>query len=150
MHARASEPIFSRVEVILLLRFLESAIQQSPAASTCARGVYQMPSPPAAEPPRRHAPRAGRSIVTSVLLIASAVLMLDGLAGERGYLANRRARLEYERETQALEAARWRNALLREEIRRLQSDPAFIEELARRDLQMIKPGETVFIIRDKR
>lgn len=109
-----------------------------------------MPSPPSAEPPRRPGPRAGRSFVTTALLILSAVFVLDGVAGERGWLANRRAHLEYDREAQALEAARWRNALLREEIRRLQRDPAFIEELARRDLGLIKPGETVFIFRDKK
>lgn len=108
-----------------------------------------MPSPRTSEPPRRQGPHAGRSFVTTLLLVASAVLVLDGVAGERGWLANRRARLEYAREARALESARWRNALLREEIRRLQGDPAFIEELARRDLGLIRPGETVFIFRNK-
>ncbi len=109
-----------------------------------------MPSPPSAQPPRRDIAHPGRSIVTTALLILSAIFVLDGVAGERGWLANRRARIEYGREAQALESARWRNALLREEIRRLQGDPAFIEELARRDLGLIKPGETVFIIRDRK
>ncbi|MBP1634970.1 MAG: cell division protein FtsB [Acidobacteria bacterium] len=100
--------------------------------------------------PPRHAPaRPARSFLTTALLVLSAILLLDGVAGERGWLANRRARIEYEREAQALDAARRRNDALREEIRRLKSDPAFIEELARRDLGLIKPGETVFIIKDK-
>ena len=129
----------------------ESAIQKTAAAEhRPARGLYPMPSPRSDQPPRRETARPGRSIVTTALLILSAIFVLDGVAGERGWLANRRARIEYEREAQALDAARRRNDALREEIRRLQSDPAFIEELARRDLGLIKPGETVFIIRNKK
>jgi cell division protein FtsB len=108
-----------------------------------------MPSAPA-QPSRRDRARPVRSLVTTGLLILSAVLVLDGVAGERGWLANRRARIEYEREALALAEARQRNDALRDEIRRLKTDPAFIEELARRDLHLIKPGETVFIIRDKK
>ena len=40
------------------------------------------------------------------------------------------------------------NAQLREEARRLREDPTAIEELARRELGLIKPGEKVFIIKD--
>jgi cell division protein FtsB len=89
-----------------------------------------------------------RSILTMLLLALAAVLFLDGVAGDRGWLANRRARLEFEREQQALGAARQRNDNLREEIRRLRTDPSAIEELARRELGMMKPGETVFIVKD--
>ena len=109
-----------------------------------------MPSPRPDQPPRRETPRPGRSVLTTALLILSAVFVLDGVAGERGWLANRRARLEYEREVLALQEARQRNDVLREEIRRLRSDPALIEELARRELKLAKLNETVFIIRDKK
>jgi len=94
------------------------------------------------QPPHR------RSIVTIVLVALAAVFLLDGIAGDRGWLANRSARLEYEREQQALDTARRRNEALREEVRRLRSDPAAIEELARRELGLMKPGETVFIVKD--
>ena len=107
-----------------------------------------MAGPGPVQPLRREPPRPRRSYVTTGLLVLSAVFVLDGVAGERGYLANRRARLEYERQAGALDTARRRNDALREEIRRLKMDPALIEELARRELGLIKPGETVFIIRD--
>jgi cell division protein FtsB len=37
---------------------------------------------------------------------------------------------------------------LRELARRLKEDPLAIEEIARRNLGLIKPGEKVFIIKD--
>ena len=40
------------------------------------------------------------------------------------------------------------NARLREEVRRLTEDPAAIEEVARRELGLIRPGEKLFIIKD--
>ena len=43
---------------------------------------------------------------------------------------------------------RGENARLRQEVRRLREDPDAIEEIARRDLHLIRPGEKVFIIRD--
>jgi cell division protein FtsB len=40
------------------------------------------------------------------------------------------------------------NARLRDEARRLREDPRTIEEIARRELGLIKPGEKLFIIKD--
>ena len=40
------------------------------------------------------------------------------------------------------------NARLRETARRLREDPSAIEEIARRELGLIKPGERVFIVKD--
>ncbi len=37
---------------------------------------------------------------------------------------------------------------LREEMRRLNEDPATIESLARQELGLIRPGEIVFILKD--
>ena len=36
----------------------------------------------------------------------------------------------------------------REEARRLREDPSAIEDLARRELGLIKPGEKLFIVKD--
>ena len=41
------------------------------------------------------------------------------------------------------------NQRLREQARRYREDPSAIEELARKDLGLIKPGEKLFIIRDQ-
>jgi cell division protein FtsB len=37
---------------------------------------------------------------------------------------------------------------LREEARRLREDPTAVEEIARRELGLIKPGERLFIVKD--
>jgi|WetSurMetagenome_2_1015567.scaffolds.fasta_scaffold503027_2 cell division protein FtsB len=93
-------------------------------------------------------PARRRSAVTVAMLLAALVLVLDGIAGERGWLANRRAAAQYHVASQALEAARAHNASLREEAWRLKNDRAAIEEAARRQLGLMKPGEKLFIIRD--
>ena len=59
-----------------------------------------------------------------------------------------RARQEYETVAASIAALHAENARLREQARRLREDPAAIEEVARRELGLIKPGETVFIIKD--
>jgi len=74
--------------------------------------------------------------------------MADGLVGERGLLAMVQARRHYQELEATITRERAENARLREEARRLREDPAAIEELARRDLGLIRPGEKVFIIRD--
>lgn len=91
----------------------------------------------------------GRSIATYLLLFVALALVLDGVAGERGWFANRRDSRQLEQEELALAAKRQENAELRDLARRLlEKDPATIEEFARRELGYIRPGETVFIVRD--
>jgi cell division protein FtsB len=105
---------------------------------------------------RRSAERDGRVVAAErrrpvamfVLLFVALVLVLDGIAGERGWFANRRARLQIEQEEQELAARRRENAELYERARRMREDPATIEGLAREELGYIRPGEKVFIIRD--
>ena len=59
-----------------------------------------------------------------------------------------RARQEYDVVAAGISRLRAENARLREEARRLREEPAAIEEVARRELGLIRPGEKVFIIRD--
>ncbi len=90
-----------------------------------------------------------RSVVTVLLLFAALALVLDGIAGERGWLANRRDSRQLEQAEMALGAKRLENADMRDLMHRLQKqDPATIEDLARQELGYIRPGEKVFIIRD--
>lgn len=98
---------------------------------------------PKAEPSHR-----GRRVLRLVLGFVTAILLIDAMVGEKGLLTLLEARREYTTLEQSLMRARTENARLREETRRLREDPAAIEELARRDLGMIKPGEKLFIIRD--
>jgi cell division protein FtsB len=89
-----------------------------------------------------------RRIVQWLLLFVASVIVVDGLVGERGLLAILRARHEYDDLAATIARQRAENARLREEARRLKDDPAAIEEVARRDLGLIRPGERVFIIKD--
>jgi cell division protein FtsB len=92
--------------------------------------------------------RRGRRAVEYLLLGIGAVLVIDALVGDKGLLEIIKRRDEYRALEQTLVGARQENARLRDEARRLKEDPAAIEEIARRELGLIKPGEKLFIIRD--
>ena len=59
-----------------------------------------------------------------------------------------RARREGETLAATIARLRIENAGLSEQARRLREDASAIEEVARRELGLIKPGEKVFIIKD--
>lgn len=102
-------------------------------------------------PDTRSAPtprRRSRRALQYLLLFIGCVLLIDALVGEKGLLAMRKAAQQYRALEQSLSRARSENARLREEARRLREDPAAIEEIARRELGLIKPGEKLFIIKD--
>ncbi len=83
-----------------------------------------------------------------LLLFVATVIVVDGLVGERGLLAMLRARHEYDELSATIARQRAENSRLRDQARRLSEDPTAIEEIARRELGLIKPGEKVFIIKD--
>jgi len=83
-----------------------------------------------------------------LLVFVASVILVDALVGERGLLAAMRARHEYDQLAATIGRERAENARLREEARRLKEDPSAIEEIARRELGLIKPGEKVFIVKD--
>lgn len=92
--------------------------------------------------------RRGRRVVQYLILFVGCVLMLDGLVGEKGLLEMMKKRHEYQTLEQSLVRVRAENARLRDDARRLREDPTAIEDLARRDLGLIKPGEMLFIVKD--
>jgi cell division protein FtsB len=104
--------------------------------------------------PKRRAPKTkrpdGRSrrIVHWVLLFVASVIVVDALVGDRGLVAMLRARQEYDELSASIARQRTENARLREMARRLREDPSTIEEIARRELGLIRPGERVFIVKD--
>ena len=87
-------------------------------------------------------------MVSLLLIVVAGAIIVDGLVGERGLLAMLRARHEYEVLSTTIERKKADNARLREEARRLKDDPSAIEEVARRELGLIRPGERVFIVKD--
>jgi cell division protein FtsB len=92
--------------------------------------------------------RRGRRAVQYLLVFVGCVLFLDALVGEKGLLETLKKRQEYRALEQSLVDVRAENARLREETRRLQEDAGAIEDLARRELGLIKPGEKLFILKD--
>ena len=93
-------------------------------------------------------PDRNRRVVQLLLVFVILAFVADGLVGDRGLVAMLRARQEYDTLTAAIARQRAENARLREEARRLRDDPAAVEEIARRELGLIKPGERVFIVKD--
>jgi cell division protein FtsB len=82
------------------------------------------------------------------LLFVAVVIVVDALVGDRGLIAMRDARRQHDALAATIARQRAENARLREGARRLREDPAAIEEIARRDLGLIRPGEKVFIVKD--
>jgi len=93
-------------------------------------------------------PGRTRRIVHVLLLFIASIIIVDALVGDRGLLAMLQARKEFDELGAAIARQRVENAWLREEARRLREDPSAIEEVARRELGLIKPGEKIFIIKD--
>ena len=93
-------------------------------------------------------PGWSRRVVHWLLLFVASVIIADGLVGERGLVATMRAQHDYNELSAVIARQRAENARLREQVRRLTEDPAAIEEIARRELGLIRPGERVFIIKD--
>jgi cell division protein FtsB len=91
----------------------------------------------------------GRRFGPKLLVLATLILIVDSLIGDKGLLERLRERQRHHDVQHALEDVRHENASLREQARRLrEEDPATIEDAARRQLGMIKPGEMLFIIKD--
>jgi cell division protein FtsB len=105
------------------------------------------PSPKRRTPKPKRPARSNRAVYVLLLFVAC-LLVVEGLVGDRGLLAMLRARQEYDQLAATIARQRSDNARLREEARRLREDPSAIEEIARRELGLIKPGERVFIVKD--
>jgi cell division protein FtsB len=83
-----------------------------------------------------------------LLIFVTLVLVIDALIGDKGLTESRNARRQYRELQASLDQLRRDNSALREEMLRLNEDPATIESLARQELGLIKPGEIVFILKD--
>ncbi len=92
--------------------------------------------------------RLGKRALPAMFVVLAAVVAVDAVVGDKGLMAMLKARRQYRTLEAALDRAKTDNARLREEARRLREDPAAIEELARRELGLIRPGERLFIVKD--
>ena len=114
-------------------------------------------SNPAGGPPplrRRRSPAPApaasrwREAVHYLLLFVIAVLLVDALIGDKGFMDTLRVRRDWQELARSIEALREENATLLERARHLREDPATLERVAREEYGLIRPGEILFILRD--
>lgn len=89
-----------------------------------------------------------RRVVHLLILSFAAIMLVDAVVGDQGVVAIARARAEYSRMTEHVRRLRADNDQMRKQNQRLREDRGALEEAARRDLGLMKPGEKVFIIKD--
>jgi len=87
--------------------------------------------------------RTGRYILFLVTLL----LVANAFVGERGLVALMRANKAHARLQQVIDTLRADNRRLHRYADALTDEPRVIEQLARRELGMIRPGEQLFIVR---
>ena len=91
--------------------------------------------------------RRKAALLASVIAIIA--LVVGSLFGDRGILqliAQRQRALDLARE---IEEIRAENVRLAAEIHALRTDPRAVERIAREELGLARPGETVFLVRDQ-
>jgi len=85
-------------------------------------------------------------LASAIALIA---LVVGSLFGDRGILHLMTQRQRAEALARELDSLRDENARLAAEIAALRTDPDAIERIAREELGLARPGETVFLIRPR-
>ncbi len=90
---------------------------------------------------------AGGRLLSVVLLLASVTVTASALVGEHGIPHLIGLRAEREDLGRTAFALLEENARLRDELRRLKKDDLYLEQLARRQLGLVKPGEIVYRFR---
>jgi cell division protein FtsB len=84
--------------------------------------------------------------VRPALALVTLVLVADALVGENGWFERHSEQDRLARTSADLARVQQENAELQIRARRLEAaDPAVVEDLARRKLGMLKPGEVLFI-----
>jgi cell division protein FtsB len=90
-----------------------------------------------------------RKAVTLASIILVVALVVGSLFGDRGFLQLFRQQQRAEALAREIEDLRMDNRRLAFEITALRSEPRAIERLAREELGLTRPGETVFLIREE-
>jgi cell division protein FtsB len=89
-----------------------------------------------------------KKAATLFSVIAVIALVVGSLFGDRGILQLLRQREATEVLVRDIEQLREENRTLAEEIVSLRRDPAAVERIAREQLGLARPGESVFVLRD--
>ena len=94
--------------------------------------------------PRRAQPK--QRATRFVVILVAAVLVGNAFIGERGLIAMIRANRDFANLSRMIAVLRAENEGLRNDVRQLSEDPRAIEEVARRELGLIRHGERLFIV----
>ena len=92
--------------------------------------------------------RQTRRFWSQAILFTACVLLVNAIFGEKGLMDSMRARKASAAASSDLARLKRENAALRDEARRLRSDPATIEGVARGELGLVKPGEILVTVKD--
>src|SRR5262245_14088696 len=136
------QPTKNLIQPMRAMEFDQPEEQAAPTPEARPRSRRRLRSPEETRARRRR-------ILAYGLFIFSLILMVNALVGENGYLATLRARRERDALMQTLNKLQQENHRLMEEANRLKNDPAALEEAARRDLGLMRPGETLVVIHDR-
>jgi cell division protein FtsB len=104
------------------------------------------PRPAPASPGR--AARARRALRWALAFL-SIIVAVEALVGDKGLIEMMRAQRQDAELSASIQHLRSENARLREAARRLKEDPSAVEELARKELGLIRPGEVLFVVKDR-
>ena len=91
--------------------------------------------------------RAGGQLLSAILVLATAAVVTSAVFGEHGVTHLVRLRAERQELARIAFTLLQENARLHEEIRRLRVDDLYLEEVARQQLGLVRPNETVYRFR---
>ena len=94
--------------------------------------------------------RQPRRLWAHAIFFAACVLLVNAVFGDKGLMDSLHARREFAAAAQDLARLKHENAALRDRVRRLRSDPATIESVARGELGLVRPGEILVTIKTVR
>ncbi len=94
-------------------------------------------------PSRSKSSRLEKILLTTLVIIAFGIAGA-AVVGKHGLLTYINMQNRYEQMQEECERLREENERLRQEIQALRKDPEAIEEVARKELGMIKPGEVLY------
>ncbi|MDQ3421031.1 MAG: septum formation initiator family protein [Acidobacteriota bacterium] len=84
------------------------------------------------------------------LLVVTLVVFVDAVFGDRGVAEMRKAQRAYSAAHADLVRLKSTNGGLREQARRLSEDPSTIEDVARKELGLMREGEVLFVVKPVR
>lgn len=85
-----------------------------------------------------------------ILVLLCFALVVNQIFGNHGWLALRRQKKEFESLQQKIQKLQQENQQLEKQIKALKSDPKAIEKQAREQLRLVRPGELIFTLPEKK